>query len=88
MKRRHIYKLTPEQEEKENYIRSVRKMTNLAKELRRPPEAHVTMAMGYSLVRPDDPDRGRAFLLPALSGDGQLPAAVLPALSAGAQQDY
>jgi hypothetical protein len=33
MKRRHIYKLTPEQEEKENYIRSVRKMTNLAKEL-------------------------------------------------------
>jgi hypothetical protein len=52
------------------------------------PEAHVTMAMGYSLVRLGDPDRGRAFLLPALSGDGQLPAAVLLALSAGAQPDY
>ena len=41
--------------------------------------------MGYSLVRLGYPDRGKALLLPALSGDGELSAAVCPALPAGVQ---
>ena len=42
--------------------------------------------MGHGLVRLGDPDRGKALLLPALSGDGELSAAVCPALSAGVNQ--
>lgn len=39
----------------------------------------------YGLVRHGGPDRGKALLLPALSGDGELSAAVCAALSAGVQ---
>ena len=43
------------------------------------------LEMGDSLVRLGHPDRGKALLLPALSGDGELSAAVCPALPAGVQ---